>query len=295
MMARCADGNAQMLLPCGALKRRRVSIMPIKIATWNINSVRLRKGLVEKLLKAEEPDVLCLQEIKCRDAEFPSGFFRDLGYENQAVHGQKGYHGVATLSRLPIDNVNRQGFCGIGDARHISVTVKAGPKTTIDLHNFYIPAGGDIPDRQQNPKFGHKLDFLDELTAWTESSKLAQDNAVLVGDLNIAPFEHDVWSHKALLSVVSHTPVEVEKLNRALASGPWHDVMRQFVPLDQKLYTWWSYRSPDWAAANKGRRLDHIWVSQKLSGKVTGVQVLKEARGWEQPSDHAPVIAYLNV
>jgi exodeoxyribonuclease-3 len=269
--------------------------MTFKIATWNINSVRLRRGLVEKLISMESPDVICLQEIKCRDAEFPGAPFSSLGYKHQAVSGQKGYHGVAILSRVPITDMNKREFCGIGDARHISVSVQASGCEPVRLHNFYIPAGGDIPDREQNQKFGHKLDFLDELSMWCEQDKLADDRSILVGDLNIAPLEHDVWSHKALLKIVSHTPIEVEKLDRALASGPWHDAMRHFVPENEKLYTWWSYRSPDWAAADKGRRLDHVWVSKKLAPKLRNLKVLREARGWEQPSDHVPVIVEMDV
>ncbi len=268
--------------------------MGLKIATWNINSVRLRRGLVEKLMSEHQPDVLCLQEIKCRDAEFPGAHFSKLGYTHQAVSGQKGYHGVAILSRVPIAEPSRQDFCGKGDSRHICVTLQTESKK-IRLHNFYIPAGGDIPDRDMNPKFGHKLDFLDELSMWTERDRLASEDAVLVGDLNIAPLEHDVWSHKALLKVVSHTPVEVEKLNKVQASGPWYDAVRHFVPEQEKLYTWWSYRSPDWAAADKGRRLDHVWVSKPLSTKLASMKILKEARGWEQPSDHAPIIVELDV
>ncbi len=268
--------------------------MKLKIVTWNINSVRLRRGLVERLIEEQSPDVICLQEIKCRDAEFPGGTFRPHGYEHQAVAGQKGYHGVAILSRMPFGHVNKQDFCGMGDARHISVKLEAG-KTKIDLHNFYIPAGGDIPDREQNLKFGHKLDFVDELASWIKSDKLAKENAILVGDLNIAPLEHDVWSHKALLKVVSHTPVEVEKLNHAFGAGPWHDALRHFVPEHEKLYTWWSYRSPDWDTADKGRRLDHVWVSKQLAPGLKSMMVLREARGWEQPSDHAPVIVELEV
>ena len=102
-----------------------------------------------------------------------------------------------------------------------------------------------------------------------------------------------MWSHKALLNVVSHTPIEVEKLGRAQAAGPWTDALRRFVPAEQKLYTWWSYRSPDWAKADKGRRLDHVWVSPALADKVEGMRVLRDARGWERPSDHAPVIVDL--
>ena len=140
-------------------------------------------------------------------------------------------------------------------------------------------------------KFAHKLAFVDEMADWAKEQKPAAGRSILVGDLNIAPLEHDVWSHKALLRVVSHTPTEVEKLKRAQAAGPWVDALRKFVPDDQKLYTWWSYRSPDWSKANKGRRLDHIWVSPALDKAVTSMRVLRDARGWQRPSDHAPVMA----
>ena len=112
---------------------------------------------------------------------------------------------------------------------------------------------------------------------------------MLVGDINVAPLEMDVWNHKALLSVVSHTPIEVEKFNTAMRAGQWIDAMRQFVPPDQRLYTWWSYRSPDWLKADKGRRLDHIWISPALGPAIRNLDILKEARGWERPSDHVPV------
>ena len=169
------------------------------------------------------------------------------------------------------------------------VTLGGGVTDGLDIHNFYVPAGGDEPDPAINEKFAHKLAFLDELEEWTRMAKIAARRAILVGDLNIAPLEHDVWSHKALLSVVSHTPIEVEKLTRAQSAGNWVDALRKFVPSDQKLYTWWSYRSPDWAKANKGRRLDHIWVSEKLGEAAKGMQVLRDARGWERSSDHVPV------
>lgn len=265
--------------------------MSIKVATWNINSVRLRLNLVEKFLTEHSPDVLCLQEIKCRDAEFPSSAFRALGYEHIAINGQKGYHGVATLSRIPIADISKRGFCEMGDARHLAVTLdKKITRKPITIHNFYIPAGGDIPDPVENPKFDHKLRFLDELEQWIKADGIADGYAMLLGDLNIAPLETDVWNHKALLKVVSHTPVETEKLNRIFAAGPWRDAMRMIVLPEERLYTWWSYRSSDWAAANKGRRLDHIWLSEKLSAHLTDMSVLKQARGWDRPSDHAPII-----
>ena len=117
--------------------------------------------------------------------------------------------------------------------------------------------------------------------------------SILVGDLNIAPLEHDVWSHKQLLKVVSHTPVETESFEAMRKAGGWVDLMRLNVPAEQKLYTWWSYRAADWAASDRGRRLDHIWSSPNVAERLTGLEVLKHARGWERPSDHVPVIARL--
>jgi exodeoxyribonuclease-3 len=265
--------------------------LPFTIATWNINSVRLRIGLVARYLQEHRPDVLCLQETKCPDAEFPRGEFHRLGYEHIAINGQKGYHGVAVISKIPIKESEKRGFCNKGDARHMRVTLGGGKTDGLDIHNFYVPAGGDEPDPAINEKFAHKLAFLDELADWIGVGRIAARRAILVGDLNVAPLEHDVWSHKALLSVVSHTPIEVEKLTKAQAAGKWVDALRKFVPEDQKLYTWWSYRSPDWSNANKGRRLDHIWVSPKLGPGVTRMSVLREARGWERASDHAPANA----
>ena len=268
--------------------------MRFTVATWNINSVRLRIGLVARYLRDHEPDVLCLQETKCRDAEFPLSAFHKLGYEHVAINGQKGYHGVAIISRVPIHSSAKREFCGKGDSRHMHVTL-GGAADGLDIHNFYVPAGGDEPDPALNEKFAHKLAFLDEMTAWMRSDAIAARRAILVGDLNIAPLENDVWSHKALLSVVSHTPIEVEKLDEVQAAGPWVDALRRFVPDDQKLYTWWSYRSPDWALANKGRRLDHVWVSARLGEHVRAMEVLRDARGWERTSDHAPVKVALDL
>jgi exodeoxyribonuclease III len=268
--------------------------LPFTLATWNINSVRLRLGLVGKFLTAHAPDVLCLQETKCRDAEFPAAAFRKWGYEHIAINGQKGYHGVAIVSKIPFGVIDRRGFCDKGDARHVSVTLAPSAARAFTLHNFYVPAGGDEPDPELNPKFAHKLAFLDEMAAWIAADGLAGGDAVMVGDLNIAPLDTDVWNHKALLKVVSHTPVEVEKLDRVFAAGPWVDALRRYVPAEQRLYTWWSYRSPDWAKADKGRRLDHIWTSRKLAPALTGVSVLRESRGWERPSDHVPVLAHFD-
>jgi exodeoxyribonuclease-3 len=272
--------------------------VPLSIATWNINSVRLRQDLVVRLAAEHAPDVICLQETKCPDAHFPRRIFEQLGYRHIELHGQKGYHGVAVLSRRQIEPVIARPFCGIGDCRHICVDVDDGRGGKVRLHNFYVPAGGDEPDPEVNPKFAHKLAFLDEMTAWFAAERDAvapSDRAVLVGDLNIAPLADDVWSHTQLLRVVSHTPVETEGLERVRAALGWVDVVRRHIPPPEKLYTWWSYRAKDWAAGDRGRRLDHVWISPGLSAACDRVAVLREARGWDRPSDHVPVIARLDI
>mgnify|MGYP001488287821 CR=1 FL=1 len=264
--------------------------MKFKIATWNINSVRLRIGLVERFLGEHQPDMICLQETKTPDDAFPRKAFKALGYEHLAIRGQKGYHGVAIASKLPFIDVSHRMFCEKDDARHISVALK-GPASPLVIHNFYVPAGGDEPDPEINDKFAHKLAFLKEMESWFGEASAHGAPMIMVGDLNIAPLEHDVWSHKQLLKVVSHTPIEVEHLTAVQRAHPWIDVVRCHIPPEQKLYTWWSYRSKDWAAADKGRRLDHIWASPSLQHACKSVQILKDARGWEQPSDHVPVMA----
>jgi exodeoxyribonuclease-3 len=266
--------------------------MPLTIATWNINSVRLRLRLVTRLLRRHAPDVLCLQEIKCLAGNFPYRAIRRLGYQHIAVSGQRGYHGVAIVSRLPFLGESRQDFCAKGDARHLRVTLADGG-STLDIHNFYVPAGGDEPDPELNPKFGHKLAFLDEMSAWLPS-EISGRNAVLVGDLNVAPMAEDVWSHRQLLKVVSHTPAETGRLEKIRAGGDWIDVARHFVSPGEKLYTWWSYRARDWRLSDRGRRLDHIWVTPSLGERLRRVEILREARGWPRPSDHVPVIATID-
>ena len=263
--------------------------MPLCIATWNINSVRLRLPIVEKFLREHQPDLLCLQETKCPDDLFPVEAFHALGYPFVAISGQKGYHGVATISRRPVEVTEKREFCRKGDCRHIATRFEAGDRSVL-LHNFYVPAGGDEPDPEINPKFRHKLDFIEEMRD-VAAARDGSDASILVGDLNIAPLEEDVWSHKQLLKVVSHTPVETEGLESMRVGGGWQDLMRIHTPPPEKIYTWWSYRARDWQAADRGRRLDHIWSSQNLVESLRGIEVLKEARGWERPSDHVPVIA----
>lgn len=271
----------------------------MKITSWNINSVRLRIDQVTRFLLEHQPDVLCLQETKCVNGSFPLGAFRTIGYEHIALNGQKGYHGVAIVSRIPFQDTQIMGFCGKDDSRHVAVTLgrsRLGDTKGVTIHNFYVPAGGDEPDPAINPRFAHKLAFLDELMQWNEAAKPALTApSVLLGDLNIAPYESDVWNHKALLSVVSHTPIETERLEAFRQATGYHDAIRTLQPEPEKVFTWWSYRSPDWAAANKGRRLDHVWLAPQLAPALRSSDIARETRGWERPSDHAPVSVTLDL
>lgn len=269
-------------------------LVAMKIATWNINSVRLRIELVLQFLKEEKPDVLCLQEIKCANDQFPAKALKAAGYGHQAVSGQPGYHGVAIVSKLPIKDEKAEQFCGKQDRRHIAVGLPSG----VRLHNFYLPAGGDVPNPDENDKFAHKLDFLRDLAG--RFGDRPRRKEILVGDLNVAPREHDVWSHKQLLNVVSHTPVEVDLMNAAIKEGRWIDVAREVIPEPEKVYTWWSYRAADWRASNRGRRLDHIWVTPALEKAALSkgrkaFSIRDDCRSWERPSDHAPVLLTLDL
>lgn len=267
----------------------------VKIATWNINSVRMRRLIVERLLNEAAPDVLFLQETKCQDGQFPAADFRKIVYEHVALNGGRGgYHGVGIVSRLPLHDVRVQEFCDkVGDPRHISAVIGEG-NSAFRVHNFYVPAGGDEPDPAINPKFEHKLRFLDEMKGFLPAAGDGLPD-VVVGDLNVAPHEHDVWSHKALLKIVSHTPIECEKLEAVRSAVGYVDIARRFVPLEEKLYSWWSYRAKDWRAADKGRRLDHIWAHPSMAGRVSDFRILKDARDWDRPSDHAPVVVSIEV
>jgi len=258
--------------------------MPFTLATWNINSVRLREGLVLRLLEEERPDILCLQECKSPVDKIPTDGFKALGYTHMIARGQKGYNGVAILSRLPIEEAGAEDHAALGHARHVAARLENG----VTIHNYYVPAGGDIPDREKNEKFGQKLDYLTEMRDRFHAE--APSRSILVGDLNIAPREDDVWSHKQLLKVVSHTPIEVEHLAQTQDAGGWVDVTRADIP-QGNLYSWWSYRSPDWDMADKGRRLDHVWATGDIAQAAGESRVLRHARGWEKPSDHAPVFA----
>ncbi len=262
----------------------------MRIATYNINSVRLRLERVLALLREQNLDILALQETKCADEHFPMEAFKQAGWEHSYCSGEKSYNGVALISRIPLSNVHPVAF--INDhKRHLAGTLPNGT----EIHTFYIPAGGDEPDPVINPKFKHKLDYVDAMHDYFKEHHHRDKPMITLGDFNIAPLEHDVWSHKQLVKVVSHTPIEVEKHTRMQRSIGWIDVAREFVPPEKKLYSWWSYRNRDWRKSNRGRRLDHIWVTAPLKEKVRSIDFLNDLRDGEKPSDHIPVIMELAV
>jgi len=262
----------------------------MRIATWNINSVRARIDLVIRLIDERAPDTLCLQETKTVDGDFPLAPFLERGYVHNHIHGMKAYNGVAILSRLPLTDLGVENWCGREDRRHIRARLPGGT----ELHCLYVPAGGDVPDPVANDKFAHKLEFLAQTAKWFAETRKPTDPMILVGDLNVAPLECDVWNHKALLDVVCHTPVETEALERLRAATDWVDAVRLQAPAPERIYSWWSYRARDWSTADKGRRIDHVWVTPPLAGALKGWEIARDARGWEpKPSDHAPVIVDL--
>ena len=268
----------------------------MRILTWNINSVRLRMPLLKKIAKACNPDIICLQETKTPDEFFPHEDVAALGYQHTHISGMKSYNGVAVLSRVPLLKTEIHNRVKKDDCRHISVQVQSKKlKAPVELHCLYVPAGGDIPDPKLNEKFDHKLKFVDEMARWFRDNRKPDAPLIALGDFNIAPLEHDVWSHKQLLDVVSHTPVEVEKLSKMYGSLDWQDAVRHFVPEKEKCYTWWSYRNHDWKKSNRGRRLDHIWLTKPLMPYLKSHEIHTVARDSEKPSDHVPVMVDIDL
>lgn len=261
----------------------------MKIATWNVNSVRIREAMLSRFVLEHRPDVLCLQETKCEDQHFPHELIQRLGYTHYVFVGEKSYNGVAILSKLPLKLHSTYDLISNGHKRHIAAELPDGTM----IHNFYVPAGGDVPDPEVNKKFDEKLRFVDAMTDWAAQELKQHHRVIAVGDFNIAPMEHDVWSTKQLRNVVSHTPVEREKFGEAQRAGQWVDALRELVPPEQKLYSWWSYRNRDWKASDRGRRLDHIWLSPALKPELKGGLILREARDFDNPSDHVPVMVEL--
>lgn len=259
----------------------------MRILTYNINSVRLRLPLLEEICQTLCPDIVCLQETKVQDHLFPRQPIEDMGYRYMLCKGMKSYNGVAILSKIPFHPLkDMPKWCEKEDCRHVAARFEQASQH-FDLHNFYIPAGGDEPDVENNPKFAHKLAFLTEMRAWFQKNTV--HHTILTGDFNIAPLPEDVWSHKQLLKTISHTPVEVAHL-QALQQTGFTDLARYQQP-QGKLFSWWSYRNRDWKKSNRGRRLDHIWASHDLLPKFKNLTIHTMLRDSPKPSDHVPITA----
>ena len=215
-----------------------------KILSWNVNSLRIRLAELERIAREENPDVVCLQEVKAKEEDFPFAAVKAAGFEHIALYGMAGYNGVAILSRRPLTGVRRFDWAGKADARHISAVTEEG----IEIHNIYIPAGGDLPDPAANPAFARKLAFIEELDAYFAGRKAegATRKMLVCGDFNVAPSENDVWNHKQLLKIVSHTPAETSRLQKWYRESGLVDAVRRCRPEPEKVFSWWSYRNPNW-------------------------------------------------
>ena len=255
--------------------------MAFTVATWNVNSVRSRLHALLPWLEEVEPDVVCLQETKVQDHEFPVAVIEDAGYRI-AFRGEKAYNGVAILSKTPIEKV-RCGFDDDGPADEARLIV--GEVNEISIVNTYIPQGR-APDHAM---FAYKLEWFARLLAHFEKS-LSPDTPVLwVGDLNVAPEQSDVWDPKGLLGHVCFNPQVTEAFEAVKAWG-LVDLFRKHIP-DAGHYTYYDYRAKDPVSESKGWRIDHILATKPLAERSIDVWVDLEPRTGERPSDHAPLLA----
>ncbi len=253
----------------------------MKIATWNINSIRSRLDHVLDWTEKNEPDVLCLQETKCIDAKFPERDLRRAGFEHQAFLGETSYNGVCILSRHPITDVQKN---FPRDPSESQKRLVAGTVRGMRIVNAYVPNGS----RVGTEKFDFKLAWMAKLRKFLDKNYDPQDLVLLCGDLNVAPQEVDVWKVSLWINKVHFTKPERDAL---LSVKKWGfvDVFRQ-INDDVREYSWWDYFYHSFEK-DKGLRIDHIWTSARLAELCSDCWIDKEPRGKEKPSDHAPVVA----
>lgn len=259
------------------------------IATWNVNSVRVRLPQLKQLLVNYQPDIIALQETKVQDMAFPIAEIKNFGYSHVLFRGEKSYNGVALLSKQALTPGPIINFGGKADCRHLSCVLPNGAL----LHNFYVPAGGDIPDPHLNPKYAHKIQFLKDMKKYLKQLHQTKP-MVILGDINIAPGEHDVWNHKQMQKVVCHTPLEIENLSDVMTSLDVFDAARSFVSAEKKLYSWWSYRNVEITEKSRGLRLDQVWLPNKYRHWLKSCWHLSAQRLEPNPSDHVAVLAELH-
>jgi exodeoxyribonuclease-3 len=256
----------------------------MKLATWNVNSIRAREERLRRWLEAEQPDVVCLQETKVLDADFPAATLREAGYF-AAAHGQKTYNGVAILSRSEPAGVER-GFADDSDeaaARFIAARVGA-----VRVVSVYVPNGNVVG----SDKWAYKLDWLARLRAWLERHVAPDELLAVCGDWNVAPEPRDVCDPEAWASTVLFHPEARAALERVRSWG-FVDAFRLHHEAPG-LYSWWDYRQLAFPR-NRGLRIDHVLLSRPLAGKCRSARIDRNERKGQQPSDHAPVVVELDV
>ncbi|MFA9459694.1 exodeoxyribonuclease III [Thiohalorhabdus methylotrophus] len=259
----------------------------MKIATWNVNSIRTRKEHVKAFLQEYGPDVLALQETKVTDDQFPAGFFAEAGY-HATVFGQKTYNGVAFLAREEPHAATEvaRGFPADGEDAHSRlIAARFGP---LVLVNIYLPNGSEVGSE----KYTYKLDWMRRLRAWLDETCDPADPVVLVGDFNVAPEDRDVYDPEAWRGRVLFSEPEKEALETIRAWG-FTDCFRLHHE-EAGLFSWWDYRMNQFRRG-MGLRIDHIWASKPAAEACTACDIFVEPRRWERPSDHAPVVAELNL
>jgi exodeoxyribonuclease-3 len=255
----------------------------MKLATWNVNSIRARCERLLAFLAKARPDVACLQETKVVDADFPAGAFEKLGY-HAAFHGQKTYNGVALLSREPPRDVER----GFGDGEpDPEARLLAATMSGLRIVTVYVPNGQEVG----SDKFAWKLKWLKRLRAWLERRHRPDDLLVVCGDFNVAPEDRDVWDPERWRGQVLFSDQEKAAL-REVGDFGLADALR-LKNQDAGVYTWWDYRM---GAFHRGwgLRIDHVLVTKPLAARVKSVLVDRDERKGKEPSDHAPVIVELD-
>ena len=259
----------------------------MRIATWNVNSVNARLETVLRWFEAEQPDVACLQEIKCVDEKFPTEAFERLGY-NVAVHGQKTYNGVALLAKTPLEDVRRGLPDAEGDdqARYIEALV--GGAHPVRVGAIYLPNGNPIGTE----KFPYKLRWLERLNAHARALLALEEPLVLAGDYNVIPEPEDVDNPEAWAGDALYQP----QSRRAFRALKWLGLTDAYMAADGAPagYTFWDYQAGAWPR-NHGIRIDHLLLSPQAADRLTGVIIHRDVRGWEKPSDHVPVVVELNI